>query len=380
MRETYELLEQQEDDNDISTIDPEEPKNSSKVKIAAPVIDPGDSEPPSNRLLALCFCGIFFSFLINGIYQEKITQGEYDKEGEDKFTFILCLVFLQCTFNAAVAKGLLINKKKTNDSEGIETPEDKTPTKLYISAGWCQMIGMIMSNKALAYISYPTKVIGKACKPIAVLFLGIALAGKRYGLKKFMCIGLIVVGIVMFMYNPEKAVLMSKYNAVDLNILGLTIGLGEFLVFGSLLCDGLTGVFQEKMRAKEFKTTQHDMMYGMNIWSIIVLIPMIVLSNEHMRFFEFQKKYPSVWLMIFIYNACSSIGQSFIFLTVVNFGPLMCSIITTSRKFFTILFSVILFRNPLSHMQWVATLFVFTGLGLDILNKERKADRVPENK
>ena len=41
---------------------------------------------------------------------------------------------------------------------------------------------------------------------------------------------------------------------------------------------------------------------------------------------------------------------------------------------------MILFRNPLSHMQWVATLFVFTGLGLDILNKERKADRVPENK
>lgn len=53
--------------------------------------------------------------------------------------------------------------------------------------------------------------------------------------------------------------------------------------------------------------------------------------------------------------------QSFIFMTVVYFGPLTCSIITTTRKFFTILASVVLFANPISPMQWVGTILVFLG-------------------
>lgn len=48
-------------------------------------------------------------------------------------------------------------------------------------------------------------------------------------------------------------------------------------------------------------------------------------------------------------------------MTVVYFGPLTCSIITTTRKFFTILASVILFANPISPMQWVGTVLVFLG-------------------
>ena len=48
-------------------------------------------------------------------------------------------------------------------------------------------------------------------------------------------------------------------------------------------------------------------------------------------------------------------------MTVVYFGPLTCSIITTTRKFFTILASVILFANPISSMQWVGTVLVFLG-------------------
>lgn len=48
----------------------------------------------------------------------------------------------------------------------------------------------------------------------------------------------------------------------------------------------------------------------------------------------------------------------FIFLTVTEFGPLPCSIITTTRKFFTVLASVILFGNVLSGRQWIGTILV----------------------
>ena len=48
----------------------------------------------------------------------------------------------------------------------------------------------------------------------------------------------------------------------------------------------------------------------------------------------------------------------FIFLTVTEFGPLPCSIMTTTRKFFTVLASVILFGNVLSGRQWIGTVLV----------------------
>jgi len=52
-------------------------------------------------------------------------------------------------------------------------------------------------------------------------------------------------------------------------------------------------------------------------------------------------------------------------LTVTYFGPLTCSICTTTRKFFTILGSVLIFRHPLTTLQWTGTLLVFAGLSLD---------------
>ena len=48
-----------------------------------------------------------------------------------------------------------------------------------------------------------------------------------------------------------------------------------------------------------------------------------------------------------------------------EFGPLPCSIITTTRKFFTVLGSVIMFGNTLLPHQWVGAVLVFCGIFLD---------------
>ena len=48
-----------------------------------------------------------------------------------------------------------------------------------------------------------------------------------------------------------------------------------------------------------------------------------------------------------------------------EFGPLPCSIITTTRKFFTVLGSVIMFGNTLLTHQWCGAVLVFVGIFLD---------------
>ena len=82
-------------------------------------------------------------------------------------------------------------------------------------------------------------------------------------------------------------------------------------------------------------------------------------------------------LKMMVIGLTGALGHSFIFMTVVYFGPLTCSMITTTRKFFTILASVILFANPISPMRWVGTVLVFLGLGLDAKFGKRSQEDIP---
>lgn len=69
-------------------------------------------------------------------------------------------------------------------------------------------------------------------------------------------------------------------------------------------------------------------------------------------------------------------AQLFIYLTVADFGPLPCSIVTTTRKFFTVLASIIYFGNPATTKQYIGTVLVFVGLALDSWKgKEQKGKK-----
>lgn len=143
-------------------------------------------------------------------------------------------------------------------------------------------------------------------------------------------------------------------------------GFGEVLLLLSLTMDGLLSAIQERMRA-EHKTQSLHMMVNLNFWAIIFSGITISLSGELMRFILFLQRHPNVLVHILNFSVAGACGQYFIFLTVAEFGPLPCSIITTTRKFFTVLGSVLLFGNTLLTRQWIATIFVFLGLFLDAM-------------
>ena len=62
-------------------------------------------------------------------------------------------------------------------------------------------------------------------------------------------------------------------------------------------------------------------------------------------------------------------------------GPLACSVVTTTRKFFTVLFSVLFFGNTLIARQWLGAVLVFSGLFADMLfgkGAPKKTDKSKE--
>ncbi|XP_077827372.1 solute carrier family 35 member B1 isoform X5 [Macaca mulatta] len=225
---------------------------------------------------------------------------------------------------------------------------DRTRSWLYAACSISYLGAMVSSNSALQFVNYPTQV-----KP-QVMLLGVTLLKKKYPLAKYLCVLLIVAGVALFMYKPKKVVGIEEH----------TVGYGELLLLLSLTLDGLTGVSQDHMRA-HYQTGSNHMMLNINLWSTLLLGMGILFTGELWEFLSFAERYPAIIYNILLFGLTSALGQSFIFMTVVYFGPLTCSIITTTRKFFTILASVILFANPISPVQWVGTVLVFLGLGLD---------------
>lgn len=301
------------------------------------------SSQATPQQLLYCFLGIFSLYFVFGLFQEKINRGDYDGE---RFTFPQALVFFQCVFNTIFAKII---------SNFITKPgPDNTPTSIYATCSLCYMGAMVASNQALQYINYPTQVLGKSCKPIPVMILGVLLAKKKYPIAKYLCVLMIVSGVASFMYKDKKSENSNEHG----------FGYGELLLIISLTLDGLTGVTQENMRSK-YITNQHHMMYNVNLWSTIYLFAALLVTGQGFKCGSFIYNHPQVIVHLLLFSLTSAFGQHFIFLTVVHFGPLTCSIITTTRKFFTILGSVLIFQNPMTSLQWFGAFLVFAGLGLD---------------
>lgn len=293
---------------------------------------------------AVCFLGVFVCYFYYGILQETITRGDY---GSEKFRFARTLVFIQCIVSAVFAKISILS------FEGSKP--DHTKNWLYGLCSLSYLGAMVSSNSALQYVNYPTQVLGKSCKPIPVMLLGVTLLRKKYPLAKYLCVLLIVGGVALFLYKPNNSSAVADDHV---------FGFGEILLLVSLTLDGLTGVAQDHMRSR-FQTSANHMMLNVNLWSILVLGLAVLWTGEVWDFLSFTERHPKIIYNILLFGVTSALGQTFIFMTVVSFGPLTCSIVTTTRKFFTILGSVILFGNVITSLQWVGTVLVFLGLGLD---------------
>nr|CDS34539.2 hypothetical transcript [Hymenolepis microstoma] len=223
---------------------------------------------------------------------------------------------------------------------------------------------------ALSYIGAMFSIVGKSIKPIPVMLLSIIWARKRYPLRRYLFVGMITAGVILFMYKGNHA----KSGAP------VGLGWGHILLLISLTLDGFTGGMQEDFRSRTH-IGPYSLMMRLNLWSLLYLWLAVVANNELFAFLLFVKTYPFVLVNILLFGIVSAVGQMFIYTTIINFGSLMCSIVTTTRKFFTVLASIALFGHAISTQQVLGAALVFSGLLADqIMGKDRhKKQKEVEN-
>ena len=144
------------------------------------------------------------------------------------------------------------------------------------------------------------------------------------------------------------------------------------------------------------------MMSTLNAYASVVCLIASLSAGETIPAISFMATHPEIIPRIGLLSLCSSLGQLCIYtcgkwcefqesrlhfaetrglkwILVIYFGALTTSIITTLRKFFTILFSVLIFGDEIDWTQKIGAGVVFLGIVLDITAKKQNKVEPAEN-
>ena len=215
---------------------------------------------------------------------------------------------------------------------------------------------------------------------IPVMLMGTVLSGKRYSLFEYGCAGAIAGGVALFAGagSSGKGGSPPHPAASDAakHLAAPNAPLGYALCLLNLLLDGYTNAAQDELHSRFKKTPPLWTMAWMNAWCAVYnglylfgkfpgsrgagsrLLGSLAGSAEARR-------------DVALFCACGAVGQLFIFYTIARFGSLTNTIITTTRKFFNILLSVLWLGSPLEATQWAAVALVFSGLGASSVAKAK---------
>ena len=77
---------------------------------------------------------------------------------------------------------------------------------------------------------------------------------------------------------------------------------------------------------------------------------------------QFMQNNPAVYSSLFWFTLASAVGQAFIFFLIRHSGALVNTQVTTLRKMFSILYTVVANGDNLKGEQWGCILLVFVGI------------------
>jgi UDP-galactose transporter B1 len=180
------------------------------------------------------------------------------------------------------------------------------------------------------------------------MLMGTAM-GKRYPLKKYINVVLIVLGVALFMGGGS-----SKKGSDNTTDTGSQM-IGIILLFISLCFDGGTGAYEDKLMSVH-SVQPFDLMYNIQLGKTILAgIGLLVFNQLHIFILMVQE----MGFLLVALGLTGALGQVFIFVTIAKFGALTCSIIGLARKVTTLVASIYFYGHSLNSIQ-------FTGLVISV--------------
>ncbi|GAA5867685.1 hypothetical protein JCM3774_003375 [Rhodotorula dairenensis] len=381
-----------------------------------------DPKLPEVVQLGICVGGIYASFLVWALCQERLSTTPYLSTGTfpttEKFRSVLFVNTVQSAFSVLSAFVFLVvtkrrpgvpwseilglprsapapspGKHKPMNGHGSAARPRSNGTgrllRLYALIAFVAASAAPFGFLALSHISFPTLLLGKSYKLVPVMLMNILLYRRKFPLHKYALVGLVTAGIWAFMaFKPTKPGGKGPSGPESSSLLGLA------LLGFNLILDGVVNATQDHVFST-FALEGPQMMLFMNLFATLftlaallfpyALTPSFLLpaaaasgatthANELSSALAFIATHPSVKLDILLFGLTGSIGQLFIFVTLSLYGSLTLVTITVTRKMATMLLSVFVFDHRLAPGQWfgVATVFGAVAMEAVVARHEKK--------
>ena len=133
---------------------------------------------------------------------------------------------------------------------------------------------------------------------------------------------------------------------------------GLMLLACYLFCDSFTSQWQSKVY-KSYGIDQFQMMLGVNIWSMLLTGLTLIQSGEGLTSLAFIMSDSLAFFHMIILSITSATGQLFIFYTIKEFGPVVFTIMMTTRQIFSLVLSCFIFSHPIHLLGALGSGIVF---------------------
>lgn len=262
----------------------------------------------------------------------------------------------------------------------------KVPFTAWITLVVMFFLVSVSNNYALNFnIPMPLHMIFRAGSLIANMMMGILMLGKRYTTTKYISVLMITAGIV-------TCTIMSAKTPADTQAEGdmLWLSVGIFLLTFALFLSARMGIYQEVIYGKYGKHPKEALFYSHALplpgflllyqdishhWSLVMSSTPVTVPHLNIQV--------PVMLFYLLANVTTQyVCISSVFVLTTECASLTVTLVITIRKFLSLIFSIIYFKNPFTIYHWIGTALVFGGTLLfsDIPGMMRASSEVRDKK
>lgn len=223
-----------------------------------------------------------------------------------------------------------------------------------VLSSWCQY-------EALKFVSFPTQVLAKSSKVIPVMLMGKIVSNKTYPWHEYFTATLLSAGVSVF--------LLSKNEPGHTHTTQTTVA-GIIILAGYMGFDSFTSNWQSELFSS-YKMSSFQMMVGVNFFSSLFTLGSMVFRGTLLSNLAFLLNHSEFLFHAVVLSICSAVGQLFIFYTIKQFGPLVFTLIMTTRQALSIFISCVVYGHSMDLQAVVGVLLVFTSLFLRMYFNQR---------
>jgi adenosine 3'-phospho 5'-phosphosulfate transporter B3 len=234
--------------------------------------------------------------------------------------------------------------------------ERVAPLSAYPLLTGCLLASSSLSNIALNYINFPTKVVFRSSKLIPTMVVASFVHGKSFSTVEYLLALCISIGLVLFAAADWD--LAPNFNPIGLAFVSL-----------SVCADAVLPNAQERLF--RLGSSRLEVTFFTNIFTLMAMTVTTLLSGDLFGLIAFAKTNQTLCIYMAVYTLVAYVAISMHMMVVKKFGGVAAVLVATGRKGMTLILSFILFPKAFSWFYVAGGFLVLGGLLLSSLWKIR---------